>query len=276
MFWSFSMAMHRIGYLAAAVIVGASFANLADAQSSPAQRNPAGEGSQPVTPATPATPSQTQASPQPIDALIQRGGGSLMRLQLRSQPAGPNTGTVNAVSFYAVMPPVPKTLHKHDLVTIIVNEQSAFSSNGTTDLKHTNDLDMIIDSYLQLKLSNLSLNEHLPTTPLELKTSGARDFKGTADVDRTDSFTARITASVVDVKPNGTMVLQATKRIKTDEEEQVFTMTGTCRVEDIAADGTVLSTQLYGLDLVKKHTGAVRDTTTRGLIPRLLDYINPF
>jgi flagellar L-ring protein precursor FlgH len=171
---------------------------------------------------------------------------------------------------------VPKTLHKHDLVTIIINEQSAFSSNGTTNLQHTADLDAIVDSYLQLKLSNLSLAEHLPTTPLELKTSEARDFQGTADVDRTDSFTARITAAVFDVKPNGTMVLQATKRIKTDEEEQIFTLTGTCRVEDITPDDTVLSTQLYGLDLVKKHTGAVRDTTTRGIIPRLLDYINPF
>ena len=161
------MAMLRAPNWVAAVVLCLTFVNSVGAQSTPAQRNPSPDTS--AAPA-PSTPTQGQASPQPIDALIQRGGGSLMKLQLRNHP-GANPGALTSVSFFAVAPQIPKTLHKHDLVSIIINEQSAFSSNGTTDLKHTNDLDMIIDSYLQLKLSNLSLNEHLPTTPLELKAS---------------------------------------------------------------------------------------------------------
>jgi flagellar L-ring protein precursor FlgH len=106
--------------------------------------------------------------------------------------------------------------------------------------------------------------------------SGTRNLKGEATVDRTDSLTARITAEVIDVKPNGTLVLQAKQRIKTDDEEQQFVFTGTGRVEDVGVDNTILSTQLYDKDVTKTHTGAVRDTTKRGLIPKLLDLINPF
>ena len=90
------------------------------------------------------------------------------------------------------------------------------------------------------------------------------------------SIIMRVTAEVVDVKPNGTLVLQARQRIKTDDEEQTFTLTGTCRAEDITPDNTVLSTQLFDKDVTKIHTGAVRDTTKRGLLTKLLDVLNPF
>ncbi|HEX5245021.1 MAG TPA: flagellar basal body L-ring protein FlgH [Tepidisphaeraceae bacterium] len=106
--------------------------------------------------------------------------------------------------------------------------------------------------------------------------TGDRTFKGTGDVTRNDTFTARITAEVLDVKPNGTLVLQARKHIKTDEEEQLMVLTGTCRVEDVTADNTVLSTQLNDLDLQKNHKGDVREATRRGFLGKLLDFVNPF
>lgn len=215
-------------------------------------------------------------APQPIGALVQRTGGSLLRAEMANQFDTLNL-TPQTVSYFSVPEPKPKLLKKHDLVTIVVRENSAFSSNGTTDLKHGSDLDSIVDSYVTFGLTNgPALNEHSPNTPIELKTSSQRDFKGDAAVNRTDTFTARLTAEVIDVKPNGTLVLQAKENIKTDEEEQEISLVGTCRVEDVTADNTVLSNQLFNLSLNKSHKGAVKDTTERGFIPRLLDSLNPF
>ncbi len=197
----------------------------------------------------------------------------------RRPPANPTAGslTPELASYYNVPPAKPKLLRKHDLVTIVIRENSQFQTNGTTDLKRKNDLDAIIDSYVTLGLQNgPSLNEHLPVTPIELKTSGQRDFKGTAQLERDDSYTGRITAEVLDVKPNGTLILQATENIKTDDEEQKVTLIGTCRVEDITADNTVLSNQLFNLSLDKQHKGAVKDTTKRGWFERFFDWANPF
>ncbi|MGH7176477.1 MAG: flagellar basal body L-ring protein FlgH, partial [Tepidisphaeraceae bacterium] len=59
-------------------------------------------------------------------------------------------------------------------------------------------------------------------------------------------------------------------------EVQQFILTGICRAEDIDPDNTILSTQLFDLELSKSNTGAVRDTTKRGWVPRLLDMLNPF
>jgi flagellar L-ring protein precursor FlgH len=263
-----------IGLIAALVVLSAALA-AAVAQVAPAgapsvpayTTNPGAAGLEPVSEPVPTLP---------IGVLVQRTGGSLLRAESARHPESGSL-TTDTASYYSVPEPKPKLLRKHDLVSIIIRENSQFATNGNTTLKHGNDLDAIIDSYLTLGLSGgLTLAEHSPTTPLELKTSGQRDFTGTAQVERDDTFTGRITAEVLDVKPNGTLTLQATENIKTDEEEQKVTLIGTCRVEDISADNSILSNQLYDLCLSKQHKGAAKDTTTRGFMTRLLDSINPF
>jgi flagellar L-ring protein FlgH len=259
----------QIGLTLAALAVIGGRENAANAQSAPA---PAAQSQFPrrssgsLDPATP---------PPSIGLLMERAGGSLARAELAYRSDG-SSPTAAMASYYSVPEPPPKLLHTHDLVTIVIREDSNFSSQGTTDLKRTADIDAQITNYLQLKLAPLSLLPRAPVNPLEIKGNTSRDFKGDATVDRTDSLTANITATVVDVKPNGTLVLQATKSIKTDDEEQQFVLTGTCRVDDITADNTVLSTQMYGLELTKMHKGAVRDTTNRSIIHRFLDIFNPF
>ena len=107
--------------------------------------------------------------------------------------------------------------------------------------------------------------------------NGSRNFKGEATVDRTDSYTQRVGAEVIDVKPNGTLVLQAMKTIQTDEEEQSVILSGVCRAEDITAgDNTVLSTALHDHELTKTHRGSVRNATRKGWGGKLLDAISPF
>jgi flagellar L-ring protein precursor FlgH len=103
-----------------------------------------------------------------------------------------------------------------------------------------------------------------------------RDYKGEGDVARSDTMTLRLEAEVVDVRPNGTMVLQARRHMKNDEEEVTIALTGTCRVQDIDAANSVLSTDIHDLDFDKQTKGAATDGSRRGFIPRLLDFINPF
>jgi flagellar L-ring protein precursor FlgH len=225
-------------------------------------------------------PSAKPKQPPPPSAqdaanLMRQTGGSLLQATMVQQP-DQSQAKLSDMSFFAVPEPEPKVMRKHDLVTIIVREESEFKSEGTTDLKKQADLEAKIDQFIRFSLDNFELKNSISGAGPQVTMSGDRNFKGEATVDRTDSLTARITGEVVDVKPNGTLVIQARKRIKTDEEVQTFILTGICRAEDITADNSVLSTQLYDLELNKSHQGAVRDTTKRGWVPKLLDAINPF
>ncbi len=188
-------------------------------------------------------------------------------------PPDPARAKISSISYYTVPEPVPKTLKKHDLITIIIREESTITSDGTSDLKKNADMDANVSALP--KLGNISggnaLSQNIAATM-----AGTRNFKGEAKVDRTDSFVTRIEAEVVDVKPNGTLAIAAHKRIKYDEEEQEYTMTGVCQAKDLTPDNTILSTQVHNLDISLTTKGAVRDTTKRGIVPQVLDFINPF
>lgn len=219
------------------------------------------------------TPSEPVTGPTPsTQAQMQNSGGSLMQASVSDTATG-----ASAYSLYAVPEPQPKVLKKHDLINIVVQEVSTYVSTGTTDLKKKADLDARVDQFVKLNLATFSLHGTAQATnPVEAKIAGARDFKGDASVDRSDTVTLRLEAEVIDVKPNGTLVVQARKHIKTDDEEQTVILTGTCRVQDVDTANSVLSSDLHDLDLQKKTKGAVRDNTKRGIIPRIFDFVNPF
>jgi len=220
-------------------------------------------------------PVQNTNTAETSSAAVQQSNGSLYQAQILSRSAA-SPGKPAQLSFFAVPEPQPKTLKAHDLVTIIVNEQSTITSKGTNNMTRDSELDAKVNNFVKLNLKNLTLEGLASTVTPEISLSGTRSFQGQGEVDRADTFSARITAEIVDVKPNGTMVLQARKRIKTDEEEQQFTLTGTCRVDDVTADNSILSSQLYDLELQKNHKGDVRAATKRGFIGKLLDVFNPF
>jgi len=207
---------------------------------------------------------------------MQRNGGSLLKATLAA-PVDPGQAQLGNVSYFAVPEPEPRVIKKHDLVTVIIREESEFSSDGTTEAKREASIDARITEFMKLDLEEFQLKGGgIGSVPPSIVADSNREFKGEGTVDRTDSFTARVTAEVIDVKPNGTLVLQGRKRIRTDEEYQNFLVTGICRAEDITADNTVLSTQLKDFDLRKTHKGAVRDATKRGLVTKLLDAIGLF
>src|SRR5205809_372618 len=81
-------------------------------------------------------------APPPVSTqlLMQSSGGSLLQASLPQQ-AEPLNSRTPAYSLYAVPEPEPKVLKKHDLLNIVVREESQSTSKGTTDLKKSADLD---------------------------------------------------------------------------------------------------------------------------------------
>jgi flagellar L-ring protein precursor FlgH len=255
----------------------ASSAIVAAAQVSTNTSRPNG-GPATAQPSQPAVAENQLSSGQPrtISTSLLRAAVSAQVPAQLSNSNEPAPGTLAQISFLAVPDPKPKIIKKHDLITLIIREESEFSSEGTTDLKKNADLNAAIQQFVRLSLDNKALKSNVGANGPAVQMTGQRDFKGEATVDRTDSYTQRVGAEVIDVKPNGTLVIQAMKTIQTDEEEQTVILSGVCRSEDITADNTVLSTQLHDLVVRKTHKGAVRDTTKRGWVPRLLDVLNPF
>jgi flagellar L-ring protein FlgH len=273
------MNRHHAKLLAFGILTSGWLGNmLALGQTTPQRR----QGNAP--PATAAAGEGRQHPPQPINndsaqeaaAGMRRHGSSLLKATMRAR-SDPSQARLADVSFHAVPEPIPRTLRKHDQVTIIVREESEFRSKGSSELKKEAAFEARLEEFIRLRIRNAEIEGGaLGANPPAISMNGRRDFKGEGQVDRSDRFTTRVQAEVVDVKPNGTLVLQARSRIKTDDEDRFFILTGTCRVEDVSADNTILSSQLYDKNLEQRNKGTVRNATKRGWLGNLLDVISPF
>jgi len=176
--------------------------------------------------AAPANVQATMSQPQQADSYA---GTSLLKATLSARP-DPQQARLESVSLFAVPAPEPRTMKKHDLVTIIVRELSEFSSDGNTETNKEFDMEAAIEELIKLQVSPLQISPGgIGDEPLRVRMNGTREFNGEGNVDRADTLIARITAEVIDVKPNGNLVLQARGYIKTDEEESELIISGTCR-----------------------------------------------
>lgn len=185
--------------------------------------------------------------------------------------------SIYATSLYAIKPPDPREYHENDLITIEVSEISNIKREQTleTEKKYENDAAMAtlttIRQFIELRAPLTAINP----SPSNIADSQSK-FEGEGEYERKERVTARITARIIEVKPNGTLLLEARTTIQTDEEKQTILLAGLCRSDDVSARNTVSSSQLFDLTLNIQHEGQVKKAAEKGLIPRALEAIFNF
>ena len=206
------------------------------------------------------------------------GGPGTPVSQVTPNPATPadrvTTTSVHDASWLSVDKPSPKGFRVHDLVTIVVNEVSSHSSKAETSTQRDASIDAALEEWFTLTKGGIRLSDKAHGQP-QIKASTKQEFDGEGDVSRKDSLIARIQAEVIDIKPNGNLLLEATHTVTTDDETTIITLTGTCRSKDVGFDNMIQSSCLARLNVVKIHKGTVRDATKQGWLTRLFGWLNP-
>ena len=177
---------------------------------------------------------------------------------------------IAARSLMAVELPEPRAFAVHDLVTIIIREdtQTTFSSS------------LEIAEFPRFNLSDLLDLTLTPNTfpdgTVQLDVSADSSFEGEGDYENRQSMTARIQATIIDIKPNGNVVVEARKSVRSDDEHYTLVATGICRVDDITVDNTVLSTEIADLFIDKQHEGHLKKSADKGLLTEVMDFLFPW
>ncbi|HWB19803.1 MAG TPA: flagellar basal body L-ring protein FlgH, partial [Phycisphaerales bacterium] len=186
---------------------------------------------------------------------------------------------LRAVSMFAIAPKEPRKFQMHDLVQIIVRETSTATSSSDLKTKKEDKNSGSIPSWPDFRLADLLQAQiqagRTANTP-SLEVDFTKDFKGQGDYQRKDDFAARVTAEVVEVMPNGNLVLEARTRIQTDKEIQSIKVTGVCRQEDVTGLNTVLSNQIHDLTVTKMNEGELKQVAEKGIIAKALETIFAF
>ncbi|MEM9354190.1 MAG: flagellar basal body L-ring protein FlgH [Planctomycetota bacterium] len=182
------------------------------------------------------------------------------------------------VSFlYNELPPEarPRELAKNDIITVIVDYSTVFLSEGDAESRKTANLTAVLADWLRFDGKNL---EPAPQSNGDPTISGNLNsqYRTESDIELRDSLRFRVAAKIVDIRPNGNLVLEAHQTINNNEEVWEISLTGVVRRESIQADRTVDSSAIAELRIVKNEEGQVRDGYARGWAKRFMDKIRFF
>lgn len=101
----------------------------------------------------------------------------------------------------------------------------------------------------------------------------ADSFKAQGSISNTNMIKAKITVQVVEVKPNGNMLVLGTQSIKQNKEEQTITVTGEVRPDDITSDNTILSSYVANSQIKISGNGPINSKQQQGILTQLFNFL---
>lgn len=177
-------------------------------------------------------------------------------------------------AWISARPRLPKTFRPGDLLTVIIREQRSWEADADLETKKKYDIRSELDAFVRpidRGLGATTFRRGKPNVDYKLD----QRFKSEGDSTREDRLITRLTVRVIDVKPNGMLVLEGRAKVTHDDEVSQITLTGVCRKEDVTADNTILSTQIGDKVVTVNNSGALRAASSRGWLHKLLDLLRP-
>jgi flagellar L-ring protein precursor FlgH len=165
-----------------------------------------------------------------------------------------------------------KALRVGDIVTIRIVENAKANNTADTDLSRSSSLDASFSHFFSKEkfLKLFKLDEDL------IKASSENSHKGAGSTTREGQLVATITAIVKEVLPNGNLVIQGTRAVVVNHEEQYITITGVVRPLDVNRDNVVLSSQVADASIAIGGLGVVADKQRSGWGTWIFDFVWPF
>ena len=175
-----------------------------------------------------------------------------------------------------------------DIVTIVVSETASLSN--TLDLKTNKESKAGVEGFLSNvvnqfitgipnallgKMQKPGSSIVIPSLP-SLPVSGSTSYNGGGEINNKQTITARSAVQVIDVLPNGNLVIEGTREISFSKERQFVSLHGIIRPYDIQPDNTVASSNVADAQIRVLSEGELTDAQKKGWLLRLNDKINPF
>lgn len=188
----------------------------------------------------------------------------------------PNWLTLPQTSWtYVAMVP-PKKIELHDIVVVRVDELARMTSDGAINRRKMSIYNaqlkdwLIWPSLFTIKPNPQSDGDQKINAQLQQQTLS------TSELETRESLILNIPCEIIDMRPNGLLVLEGHKSVGVNEETWQVSLTGMCRKEDIDPSNQVLSRNVLHLKLDKREQGQVRDAYKRGWFVRWFDEFDPF
>jgi flagellar L-ring protein precursor FlgH len=187
-------------------------------------------------------------------------------LSWAQDPAPPaNNGSIYQPGRDVALFENPIAHHVGDIVTVVLNEQTAAQKSATTTTsKNTNDV------LPGMTLLGAAATIH-GTPVLSNNINDSTKFEGDGASKQSNSLTGYITATVIRVLPNGNLFVKGEKWIAINQGQEYVRMTGVVRPIDLAPDNSIPSLKVASAKISYGGKGAVADANAQGWLSRFFN-----
>ncbi len=161
-----------------------------------------------------------------------------------------------------------------DILTIKISEDSKVDNKTKRNLKKEVDKSSSFNGELGIKTENHSILPNMPGFTMAAESSN--ELKSNSDYKDERSFVDRIAVVVMDVLPNGNLVVMGTRNRDIAGDKQIIEISGIVKPSDIAFDNSVKSEQVADLRILTKNTGISEPYNRPGWLGRIFDILWPF
>ncbi len=152
-----------------------------------------------------------------------------------------------------------------DLVMVRVEETATGTKKATTSTNRSSTLSTGLKTFFAA-----------PVAGKNIDVGTDNKYDGTGSTTRSGQLTALVAVSVVEVLPNGNMVIQGSREIQVNSETQIIQLSGVVRPVDISTDNIVLSSRIADARIAYTGLGVIDEKQRPGWFTRLFDYVTPF
>ena len=163
----------------------------------------------------------------------------------------------------------PRARMVDDIVTIRVVESTSALSSADASTKNS--------SNMSNSISNLAgLENKLTSLPNMVNATGEKTFDGEGSTNRKSVISTTLSARVIDVLPNGNLVIESSREMTINNEVQTLIVTGVIRPQDVSFANEVLSNNIANMKVFLQGSGDVARSIKPGWLFKILHQFLPF
>jgi flagellar L-ring protein precursor FlgH len=147
-----------------------------------------------------------------------------------------------------------------DLITVVVVEQASASQKAESSNGKNEDM-------------SASGSGVLGSLIPEMGSKWDSNYKGQGNTTRGGSLQATLTVEVKEVESNGILVLEGRQVIRVNAEDQILTVKGRTRSEDVNSNNVVMSTSISDAVIEYQGKGSVGGTQKPGALVRFFQWL---
>lgn len=155
-----------------------------------------------------------------------------------------------------------------DTLTILIVENVTASQVSTSTANRTSSTAASVSAFPIIPVAELA--------KLGIGSSSTNDFSGKGGTQSANTFIGSITATVIDVLPNGNLIVTGEKQIGVNQNVDVLRFSGTIDPRLIQPGNLVNSTQVANARIESKGRGAQNEAQTVGWLSRFFFSFLPF